>query len=107
MNIGQQVELFSKAKVVVSATGAALANLMFAQEGTHVLEISTQESDPVLGEYYCEATWATCEDMGHHYSFFHGEAVDRPGNIRQDMFICLEKLERSLQNILATLPERI
>ncbi len=104
MNIGQQVELFSRAKVVVSATGAALANLMFAQEGTHVLEISTKESDPVLGDYYCEATWATCEDMGHHYSFFHGEAVDRPGNIRQDMYICLEKLERSIQNILGTLP---
>ena len=104
MNIGQQVELFSKAKVVVSATGAALANLMFAQGGTHVLEISTQESDPVLGEYYCPETWATCEDMGHHYSFFHGEAVDRPGNIRQDMYICLEKLERSIQNILGTLP---
>ena len=103
MNIGQQVELFSKAKVVVSATGAALANLMFAQEGTHVLEISTEESDPVFGKYYCSATWATCEDMGHHYSFFHGEDVDRPGNIRQDMYICLDKLERSIQNILATL----
>ena len=104
MNIGQQVKLFSKAKVVVSATGAALANLMFSQEGTHVLEISTEESDPVLGKYYCSATWATCEDMGHHYSFFHGEDVNRPGNIRQDMYICLEKLERSIQNILATLP---
>lgn len=104
MNIGQQVELFSRAKIVVSATGAALANLMFAQEGTHVLEISTKESDPVLGEYYCPETWATCEDMGHHYSFFHGEAIARPGNVRQDMYICLEKLERSIQNILGTLP---
>ena len=44
-----------------------------------------------------------CRDDRHHYSFFHGEDVDRPGNIRQDMYICLDKLERSIQNILATL----
>jgi capsular polysaccharide biosynthesis protein len=101
LSIGEQVALFSRAEAVVSVTGAALANLMFSQEGTHVLEISTVEHDPVLGDYYCEATWATCEDMGHHYSYFHGDAVDRPDSIRQDIFIPLDKLELSIQNLLA------
>ncbi len=102
LNIGEQVALFSRAKAVVSVTGAALANVMFSQEGTHVLEISTVEHDAVLGDYYCEATWSTCEDMGHHYSYFHGIAVDRPDNVRQDIFIPLDKLESSIQNLLAT-----
>jgi capsular polysaccharide biosynthesis protein len=102
LSIGEQVALFSRAKAVVSVTGAALANVMFSQEGTHVLEISTVEHDPVLGDYYCEATWGTCEDMGHHYSYFHGIAVDRPDNVRQDIFIPLDKLELSIQNLLAT-----
>jgi capsular polysaccharide biosynthesis protein len=102
LSIGEQVALFSRAKAVVSVTGAALANVMFSQEGTQVLEISTVEHDPVLGDYYCEATWGTCEDMGHHYSYFHGDAVDRPDNIRQDIFIPLDKLELSIQNLLST-----
>lgn len=103
LNIGEQVALFSKAKAVVSVTGAALANLMFSQPGTHVLEISTIEHDPVFGPYHCEETWSTCEDMGHHYSFFHGDCVDRPDSIRQDIFIPLDKLELSIQNLLASL----
>jgi capsular polysaccharide biosynthesis protein len=103
LSIGEQVALFSRAKAIVSVTGAALANVMFSQEGTQVLEISTVEHDPVLGDYYCEATWGTCEDMGHHYSYFHGESVDRPDNIRQDIFIPLDKLELSIQNLLSTL----
>ncbi len=102
LSIGEQVELFSRAKAVVSVTGAALANVMFSQEGTHVLEISTVEHDAVLGDYYCEATWGTCEDMGHHYSYFHGIAVDRPDNVRQDIFVPLDKLELSIQSLLAT-----
>ncbi len=100
LSIAEQVALFSRAKAVVSVTGAALANLMFSQEGTRVLEISTVEHDPVLGEYYCEATWSTCEDMGHHYSYFHGVAIDRLDSIRQDIFIPLDKLELSIQNLL-------
>jgi hypothetical protein len=102
LSIAEQVALFARAKAVVSVTSASLANVMFSQEGTHVLEISTVEHDAVLGDYYCEATWGTCEDMGHHYSYFHGEAVDRPDNIRQDIFIPLDKLELSIQNLLST-----
>ncbi len=43
LNFYQQVELFSKAKVVVSAPGAALTNLLYMKEGGCVIELMSND----------------------------------------------------------------
>ena len=39
-DIFQQIDLFSNSSVIISATGSALANLVFCNPGTKVFEIS-------------------------------------------------------------------
>jgi len=42
MNVEDQVRLFSKAKIVISQGGAALANIMFMPEGSTVICLAVQ-----------------------------------------------------------------
>ena len=42
MEINEQINVFSSAEIIISPTGSALANLVFCQEGTKIVEIRPQ-----------------------------------------------------------------
>ncbi|MFA1822881.1 DUF563 domain-containing protein [Virgibacillus oceani] len=53
LTVQEQINLFSSAKVIISPNGAGLANLMFCQPGTKVIQLFTTTSDEFvkIGQY--------------------------------------------------------
>jgi capsular polysaccharide biosynthesis protein len=112
MTIAQQVNLFAQARAVVSVKGAAMTNLMFCPAGTEVLEIQLSEYDP-LGPCF----WFMCEHMDHHYSYVVGETVKTRNSIyrgqkgqvanREDLYVPIDKLERSVQRLLEAIDREV
>lgn len=69
-NFIQQVTLFSQAKYIVSASGAALVNMMWAPEGANIVVLM---NDTPYANYWYFANIATA--FGHHLSYVLGEAL--------------------------------
>jgi capsular polysaccharide biosynthesis protein len=64
----EQVEMFHSAKVLIAAHGAALANTLFMQDNTYVIEIMPPEYDNVCYTRYIQALSSGIQ----HYKLFHG-----------------------------------
>jgi capsular polysaccharide biosynthesis protein len=97
-SITRQAELFAEAEVIAGPSGAAFANLVFANPGTRVIEFA---SPNWLTVYH----WMISARRGLHHSIVlgPGRLPSRELNIsgrNADMVIDLDKLER----VLATLP---
>jgi hypothetical protein len=63
----EQVRLFRNAELVVAPHGAGLTNLIFSKPGTPVVEIHAKG-------YERRHYWDLCEELGHEYRFYLGEA---------------------------------
>jgi len=68
LSITEQAALFAQAKIVVSLHGAALANLVFCQRGTTIVEI--HHPNYTLGLY-----WQMAERLGLRYSAVLGTST--------------------------------
>ncbi len=95
MTFEQIVRLFAAANAVVAPHGAGLANLIFSQPDTQVLEIleSTAEG---IGICF----WSLSEVMGHEHWYLLGETAENiqtPG--QANIQVSIEKVERSLQHL--------
>lgn len=54
LTVQEQIDIFSSAKVIIGANGAGLANLMFCQPKTKVIQLFTSTSDEFMkiGQYF-------------------------------------------------------
>ncbi|MFD1609929.1 glycosyltransferase family 61 protein [Oceanobacillus luteolus] len=53
LTVQEQIDIFSSAKVIISPNGAGLANIMFCQPGTKIIQLFTSTSDEFvkIGQY--------------------------------------------------------
>lgn len=70
LNFAQQVTLFSNARYIVSASGAALVNMLWAPAGAQVIVLM---NDTRYANYWYFANIAAC--AGHHLSYVLGKAL--------------------------------
>jgi hypothetical protein len=85
LSFNDQIALFAVAEIVIGAHGAGLANLMFAPEGTKVVEFLP--SDDVRGMY-----WKACHVLKHPYYYVLSEGHGPYSELHVD----LHKLEATL-----------
>lgn len=75
LSMAEQASLFAQAKVVVSTHGAALANLVFCERGTTIVEI--HHPNYTLGLY-----WQIAQRLGLRYGAILGTAAGDIGDPR-------------------------
>jgi hypothetical protein len=91
MSLREKVTLFSQAEIVVAPHGAGLTNLLFAPEGTQVLEIFEPQHIPSVG------FWSLSQSMGQDYHYLLGETVPNAQLLTQpDIWLPKQKLHRAL-----------
>lgn len=100
--VADQVALFRDAELVVAPHGAGLTNLVWAQQGTRVLELLTAGFAPDPFRYLCAA-------MGHqHHVLVDGDAVDDVhaahgpvdhANVGEDVHVDPALLDRALTDL--------
>jgi hypothetical protein len=95
MTFEQQVALFARAELIVG-TGAGLSNMVFAPPTAKILQI--QEPTYPVGHHF-----TICRALDHPYWYFFGDAVPNPESRygRADIFVPLDKLQESLDQMLA------
>lgn len=92
MSFEQIVRLFAKAKTVIAPHGAGLANLIFSQPGTKVIEIF-EPTAKEIGACY----WSLSTAMNHDYWYLFGERVENdPVPEQPNIKVSIEKIERAL-----------
>lgn len=97
MSLQEQVQLFARAEAVVASHGAGLTNLMFAQPGTHVLEIFEPSG---MAAHFC--FWSLCHAMQHNYWYLLGETRENPampGHL--NIAVSCEKLSQALAHLVS------
>jgi len=94
LSFREQVDLFANASVIVAPHGAALANIVFCQPGTRVLEISTRAG-------YRDWYWQLAAVAGLSYEVLEAQptrSVSGP-NENADMIVSREGLARLLESL--------
>lgn len=93
MSLGEQVQVFAQAEIVVGSHGAGLTNLLFAPSGTLLVDIMTPSFvDPFH--------WLLCDALGHPYYYFFGETVPDDAGIggkKSNVQVPIPKLEDALR----------
>jgi hypothetical protein len=93
MTFQEQVSLMAQAEAVVSASGAALTNLLFAPPGAKVFVMV----EPVQISVYF---WSMAEALGHEYWYAVGETVPGPPPPHdQDVRFPPAKVTRTLEEM--------
>lgn len=85
LSIIQQIKIFNNAKTIISAHGAALTNLMFANENTKILEIRIF-SDSVRNAFFTLAS-----EFNLRYYYFLADANSE--DLVEDLYIDLQKFQ--------------
>lgn len=99
-SIAEQANLFSNAKYIVAAHGAALTNLHFCNEGTKVFEI--------FGDYVDPCFWILCNRLGIDHYFHqpdqHRLSPSVQTNLgerrKSDIYVDVDVLENDLKKTL-------
>lgn len=84
MTFAEQVSLFRHARVVVGPHGAGLANIVFCQPGTKVIE--------VVGSFVNASFLTLAASLGLEYTFFQGKMVRRYPESRSDILVNADEL---------------
>jgi capsular polysaccharide biosynthesis protein len=93
LSLQEQFELFAQADVVVSKHGSAWTNLLFAPEGTVVVDMIP---DHMMHLSY--VFWTMCEELGHEYWYFVADSV--PGKGKQpDTHVPMDKLALTMERL--------
>jgi hypothetical protein len=89
MSLQAQIDLFSRAEVIVGQTGAGLANMLFAPEKARIIVLSGNPEDPGPHSYFPNLARALGHEM--HYVAFGPCSAD----LHIDFEVDLEELDRS------------
>lgn len=91
LSFRDQVALFAGAERVVGAMGAALANILFAPEGVHLLALTNRD---MVDDFFFDLASL----KGGRYHALHGTS-DRPGlGMQSDFTICPAQLKQCLDD---------
>ncbi len=97
MTLGQQAKLFMNAELIVAPTGAALANMIFAPPGCHIIVLSAAY-DGATYEYFHQIAYL----LGHKLSFVIGPQLeDDDYHMNRDYIVELSDLKLALDRVLA------
>lgn len=92
LNLWQKIAVFAQAEIIVSQTGAGLANLMFCQSGTKVLELVDEDF-----VYPLYATLAHSVNSEHDVHFFNSRNTSESWNpMMAKALIDIDRLENSI-----------
>ena len=91
LTFSQQVRLFSNADIVVGATGAAMANLIFCKPGTKIIIII---SDYKFMPYWYWQNMACT--VGNQVIYVLGECVESMANLHSDFKVCVRTYSTQL-----------
>ncbi|MEW9677353.1 glycosyltransferase family 61 protein [Lentibacillus sp. L22] len=92
LTVQEQIDIFSSAKVILSPNGAGLANIMFCQPGTKIIQLFTSTSDEFMkiGQY-----------VGLDYHFVKCRTAN-PGSkaheVIQNLVVDVKKISEILEN---------
>lgn len=92
LTVQEQIDIFSSAKVIISPNGAGLANIMFCQPGTKIIQLFTSTSDEFIkiGQY-----------VGLDYHFLKCR-IANPGfkghEVIKNLVVDVKKISRILEN---------
>ena len=91
LTLAERINLFSHAKIVISATGAGLTFLFLCQKGTKVIEIF---GGGFVNYVYCNLAYLN--DLEYNYLVFNPSKSSKSlkDAEHEDVFVDLEKLER-------------
>jgi len=93
MNLDEQIDLFSKAELVVGPHGAGFSNMVFSTAATLIDIFEPNHVNSCLYNLY--------HDSGQHYWYLMAETVDGV-----NMHVDVDKLERTLELALEECSER-
>jgi len=93
LSFSAQIETMQQAEIVVAPHGAAITNVLFCQQGTHVLEIAD------LG-FPNPNFYALSSAMGHHYWILNAEGIGDVHPLEKDLRIGPAKVENTIHKIL-------
>lgn len=92
----EQIDTFSRAKVIVAPHGAGLANLVFAQKGVRVLEIQSSEC-------FTKVFWELSKLVGSSkYNIFSCDPVsgDKRHKNHKNINVDIKKLLREVESLI-------
>ncbi|HLS10511.1 glycosyltransferase family 61 protein [Lentibacillus sp.] len=92
LTVQEQIDIFSSAKVIISPNGAGLANIMFCQPGTKIIQLFTSTSDEFMkiGQY-----------LGLDYYFLkcrNANPGSRAHEVIKNLVVNVKKLSRILED---------
>jgi Glycosyltransferase 61 len=87
----EQADLFANAIMIVAPHGAALANIVFCQPGTRVVEITTRAG-------YRDWYWQLAAVAGLSYEVLEAQPIDSSSIENADMIVSRENLVRLLES---------
>ncbi|MUK87455.1 DUF563 domain-containing protein [Ornithinibacillus sp. L9] len=92
LTVQEQIDIFSSAKVIISSNGAGLANIMFCQPGTKIIQLFTSTSDEFIkiGQY-----------LGLDYRFLKcriANPASKAHEVLQNIVVDVKKLSRILED---------
>lgn len=101
LSIREKVTLLSQAKVVITAHGAALTNLVFCNPGTRVVEIFPSCAIDSMDRFGSYSVLAHQSMLEHHY-FFADNAADQESvpELVKDLSVDVDQFEKMLELIL-------
>ncbi|HTD06785.1 glycosyltransferase family 61 protein, partial [Undibacterium sp.] len=83
LSVKQQIQLFSRAKVIAAPTGAAVANLVFAPRGCQILILAARTRHAAF-HYWLNMAQAA----GHHAQYLFGQGVgSAPHPAHTDLYL--------------------
>jgi hypothetical protein len=98
LTFAQQARAFMPVRTIVAPTGAALANMLFAEEGCRIVVLAADYEGATYDYFYRIA-----HALGHRISFVTGPQVETTGRIMdRDYAICYKSLRDALERVFRT-----
>jgi Glycosyltransferase 61 len=97
-SLGEQVELFAHAEVVIGGHGSGMTNILFSPPGLTLIDVFTDKFTQGTARWWTKAFWSQCIALGHHYWYLTGDAVpSRSGSRKPDIYVPPGRLREAVE----------